>query len=398
MTLPLLVFYGVGTMVGGGFYALLGEIAAEAGRAVPLALLLSGLIAFLAGCSFAELASRLPVSAGEARYVLEGFGRTWLSTLVGWLVIATGVVSAATLAVATSGFLHDIWPMLPDRPTIVVLVLLLGAVAAWGIGESVAVVGIITVVEIAALLFAFGLNAAPLADLPSRVGELLPGAAGAGWLGLFAGAFLAFYAFIGFEDMVNIAEEVRDVRRTLPLAILLSVGITTLLYVAVATAAVLSVPPERLAGSATPVAELVRKGGPAAVLGVQIVSILTGVNGALVQIIMAARVAYGLARHEQAPEPLARIHRGTRTPVVATALATAVVVALAAFFPLTALANVTSGIMLVVFACVNLALWRIQRAAPDHGGEGPRFPGWLPLLAFGATLGILAFQLSVGVR
>lgn len=399
ISLPLLVFYGVGTMVGGGFYALLGEISGAAGRATPLALLLAGGLAFLAACSFAELGSRFPVSAGEARYVQEGFGRAALGALVGWLVIATGIVSAATLAVATVGFLLDLSPALPSLPTTVVLVLFLGAVAAWGIGESALVVSVITVIEVAALLYALGLNAAPLADLPARAGELLPGeAATAGWTGVFTGAFLAFYAFIGFEDMVNVAEEVRDVRRTLPVAILVSLGITTLLYVVVATAAVLSVPPERLAGSATPVAELVRSAGPAAILGVQLVSILTGVNGALVQIIMASRVAYGLAEQNKAPQVFGRVARTTRTPVVATASATVVVMGLAAFLPLTSLANVTSGIILAVFALVNLALWRIKRTDPGSGGAWVRFPAWLPLFAFAATTTMLALKIWQAVN
>lgn len=394
VTLPALILYGVGTMVGGGFYALLGEITVEAGSATPLALLLSGVLALLSACSFAELSSRYPVSAGEARYVGAAFRLPALSTTVGWLVISTGVVSAATLSVATTGFIRDMWPMIPGTPGIVALVLLLGIVAVWGIGESVAVVVVVTVLEVAALLYAFGVNAAPLAELPSRWPELLPsGAGGVGWLGVFGGAFLAFYAFIGFEDMVNIAEEVRDARRTLPRAILVSVVLTTVLYVAVSTAAVLSVPLERLAGSATPIAELVRDGGARAATGVWAVSVLTGVNGALVQIIMASRVAYGLARRSQAPAVLAKINRTTRTPVIATALVTAIVLALALFFPLTTLAKITSSVILIVFATVNLALWRIKRRDPDEGGAGPRFPPPLPLVAFAATVLVLGFEL-----
>jgi len=305
VSLPFLVLYGVGTMVGGGIFALIGEISVDAKGATPFALLLSGAIAFLSACSFAELSSRFPVSAGEARYVQEGFGRFGLAALVGWLVIATGVVSAATLAVATAGFIRDLWTALPELPTIIALVLLFGAVAAWGIGESVAVVAVITVIEVGALLFAFGVNAESLGGLPDRWPELLPGdPGGATWLGVFGGAFLALYAFIGFEDMVNIAEEVRDVERSLPFAILLSVGLTTLLYVAIAIVSVLSGPIERLSDSATPIAELVRGSVPGAMLGVSIVSILTGINGALVQIIMASRVAYGLAKRDKAPNIL----------------------------------------------------------------------------------------------
>jgi len=134
VTLPFLVFYGVGTIVGGGFYALLGKVAGEAGMYAPVALLVTGLLALLISLSFAEVSSRFPVSAGEARYVQEGFGRTWLASAVGWMVILTGVVSAAALAVATTGFLLDMVEF-PRALGIVVLVLLMGGVAAWGSGS-----------------------------------------------------------------------------------------------------------------------------------------------------------------------------------------------------------------------------------------------------------------------
>ncbi len=96
--LPMLTFYGLGTIVGGGFYALIGEVSAEAGMLMPLAFLAAALIGLLSAFSFAELSARYPVSAGESQYVLEAFGRRWLSAVVGWMVILTGVVSAATLA------------------------------------------------------------------------------------------------------------------------------------------------------------------------------------------------------------------------------------------------------------------------------------------------------------
>ncbi len=391
VNLPNLVLYGLGTMVGGGFYALLGKVAGEAGMATPLAMALAGILAMSSAFSFGELSSRYPFSAGEAHYIREGFGRVSLSTMTGWLVILTGVVSAATLTVASVGFLQDRLPL--DQTTgILLLILIMAVTAIWGVGQSVIAVAAITIIEVVALLYVFGVNAGSLAELPARFPEVFhPGKSsnGASWSGVFAGSFLAFYAFIGFEDMVNMAEEVKDVRRTLPRAILISIGLSTTLYIVVSLVAVLSVPVEKLARSATPVAELAMGQGWFSRTGVWLVSILTGLNGALVQIVMASRVAYGMASRNQAPSWLGIVNETTRTPLYATVVVSLVIAALALTFPLLVLAKVTSSIILLVFAGVNFALWKIKGQNPDLAGEGPRYPRWLPLTGFIVSLATL---------
>ncbi|MBT8444989.1 MAG: APC family permease [Gammaproteobacteria bacterium] len=391
VTLPFLILYGVGTMVGAGFYALMGKVVGEAGMAAPLAFVLTGLLAAVSACSFAELSSRFPVSAGAAQYVREGFRNIPLSTVTGWLVILTGVVSAATMTVAVVGFLRDAMP-LNDVVGILLFAAAMTAIAAWGVGESVAVVTVITVVEVGALVYVFGINARALADLPARLPEFWPSVSTGGWVGIFAAAFLSFYAFIGFEDMVNMAEEVKDVRRTMPTAVIASIALTTFLYVAVIVVAVLAIPAETLVGSATPVAELARASGWMSTTGVWVVSLLTGINGALVQVIMASRVAYGMAKRGQAPCWMGIGNPATRTPVRATILMGAIVAALALFFPLTTLAKTTSAIILLIFAGVNLALWRVKGRDPDPDGDGPRYPRALPLAGFAICIAVLAFQ------
>jgi amino acid transporter len=388
----MLIFYGVGTMVGGGFYALLGEVAGEAGMAAPFALVLSGLLAFVSATSFAELSSRYPVSAGEVRYVQIGFGRTDVATVIGVLVMLTGIVSAATLAVATIGFLRDLADV-NESLGILVLVLAMGAIAAWGVGKSVTLVAVITVIEVGALLVVGIIASDNLADLPDRGGELFPNATSGAWTGVFAAAFLAFYAFIGFEDMVNMAEEVKRPRRNLPIAILVSLVITIVIYVAFSTVAVLTVAPDQLAESNTPIAAVAGGDGWFADTGLVLVSMLTGINGALVQIVMASRVSYGMAKRGQAPSWFALILPATRTPAFATAVMTAIVLALALFFPLVTLAETTSTIILIVFAFVNLALWRIKRRDDTPDYKGVRFPVWLPLLGFVACAGVLAYRI-----
>lgn len=392
ISLPLLILYGLGTMIGGGFYALLGEIAGEAALFTPLAFLFSGLLAFVSATSFAELSSRYPFSAGEARYTQEGFSNKHFSSLVGWLVILTGIVSSAALAVATVGFLQD-FVNVPQIISVILIVLLMGGIAGWGIGKSVAFVGIISVIEIGALIYIVFVAGDSLLELPSRFQELYIPQTSTVWFGVFSGAFLGFYAFIGFEDMVNMAEEIKNVRKNLPIAILVSILLTTLVYTIVSTIAVLTVTPDMLAGSNTPVAEILRGHGAFSMKALGVVSLLTGINGALVQIIMASRVAYGLAKRDKAPTVLGKINSKTKTPLLATALITGLVLILAIFFPLKALAESTSFIILVIFAIVNLALWRIKGRKNDDSKQEVSFPRWISMFGFITSLFVLGFQL-----
>ena len=394
ISLPFLILYGLGTMIGGGFYALIGKVAGETGMYLPIALFLSGLLALVTSFSFSELSSRYPVSAGEARYVKEAFNRQALATSVGWLVILTGIVSAAALSVATIGFLQDYF-QINEKLGITLLVLGMGLIAAWGIGKSVAVVVVITVIEVGALLYAGYAADAGLSDVIGNWRVYIPPMDKTVWLGIFSGAFLAFYAFIGFEDMVNMAEEVKDVRHVLPIAITVSVLLTIFFYMLVGTIAISSVPPAQLAQSNTPVVEMVQGQGWFSTTGLWVVSLLTGLNGALVQIIMASRVAYGLANNNQAPAWLGSVHPKTQTPIRATALIIGIVLLLALYFPLTALAKLTSFIILIVFATVNFSLWIIKKRDPDLDGEGPRYPNWLPLLGTVFCVFVLVFQLGV---
>jgi len=389
----LLVLYGMGTMVGAGFFALSGEVAGEAGMQAPLAFGLAGLLALFSALAFAELSSRIPHAGGSARYLETAFGRRWLSAAAGWMIITTGLVSAATLAVATVRFLGDFVDV-PHDLTIIGVTLALGAVAAWGVKQAVGLVVGICIVQIVTLVY---VAAAALSVPDAQVQDLaalMPSLEVATWIGILGAAFLAFYAFIGFEDMVNMAEEVHDVRRSMPRALVLSLLLTTALYIVVSTALVLSIPTDELAAAGTPLAEAVRHHGDLAVAVIGVVSILSAVNSALVQIVMAARVAYGMANRGYAPGFLATIGRRTQTPWIATLLATLVVAALAVSFELTTLANVTSGVLLAVFATVNLGLWWMKGFDQDRLPEGDfSLPRSVPLLGAVVSIAALAFKI-----
>jgi APA family basic amino acid/polyamine antiporter len=193
--------------------------------------------------------------------------------------------------------------------------------------------------------------------------------------------------------MVNVAEEVKNVRRNLPLGIGITLAITTVLYVLIATVCVLAVPAEELAGSPAPLAFVYQRVTGRPPTGIALVGILAVVNGALIQIIMASRVLYGLGAGEQLPAWLARVHRKTGTPHLATAAAGGLVLVLALGFPLAQLAEGTSVVTLVVFASVNLALWRIKGRS---GSPQPVFsvPRWVPAVGAFTTGGLLLLRLG----
>lgn len=396
LSLPMMVLYGLGTTIGAGIYALVGEIASAAGYYAPVSFLIASLLAGFTAISFAELCSRFPLAAGAALYVKQGFSSERLSTLVGLLVITAGLVSAAALVNGFYGYLQQFIGL--ERVSAIVMVtLLLGGIAAWGIAESVTVAALITVVEIAGLLLVIAVSSDSLSTFSSRWTELIPSAEVSSWSGIYLGAVLSFYAFIGFEDMVDVAEEVKQVKRNLPLAILLTLGITTFLYLLLMVTAVLSLTPTELASSEAPLALLYQYHTGEKAIAISVIGMFAIINGALIQMIMASRVLYGMSSRGQLPDLFGIVHHRTRTPLFATAVATAVVIILALIGRLASLAEATSVIMLTIFSIVNLALWRIKRRDP-HPDDVKTFPAWIPVVGFFVSTAFVLNELVSLIR
>lgn len=388
--LPLLTFYGLGTILGAGIYVLIGEVAGIAGMAAPLAFLLASLLAALSALSYAELSARFPVSAGEAVYVQQAFGWPALSRLMGLLVVTTGVVSSATLARGFVGYFQLFLPV-DSWLIICVLVLILGALAIKGISESAWVAAASTIVELSGLILILSVAGEHLVELPARLPEMLPGTSGITVFGVVAGAFVAFYAYVGFEDIANVAEEVREPSRTLPRAIVISLVITTTLYMLVSTVAVLTVNTAELAASKAPLALVYQQATGKEPLFISAIGLAAVINGALIQIIMASRVLYGMARRGWIPAVFGEVHATTRTPIKTTLLLCSVVLAAALWFPLLTLAETTSLITLFVFAMVNLSLWRVKASQPALAGK-LSLPRWMPLCGFVFSLVFILFR------
>lgn len=392
LTLAHAVLYGLGVTIGAGIYVLIGVAAARSGMLAPLAFLISALALAPVAAVFAELGTRLPVSASEAAYVEAAFGRRYLTLGVGLLVIATAIISAATISSGSAGYIAAF----VDLPRVIIVagvILLTGAIAGLAINQSVAIAGLMTVIEIGGLLVVIAAGVLGGEGIVTRLAELPPAFAAPGALAGLAGtSLIAVFAFIGFEHLVNVAEEMRQPSRTLPRALFLTLAGATLLYALVAWVAVTAVPPDELARSPAPLALVFQRltGMPLGVLGV--VAIVATLNGIVVHMILISRVAYGMARQGNLPSALGRVSGVTQTPVLATATSVAVILALALAVPLSGLADLASRGTLLVFALVSAALIALKRRGPPPAGAFV-CPVWVALAGLVGSLALLAWAM-----
>jgi amino acid transporter len=386
-----LTLYGLGTIIGAGIYVLVGEVAGRAGMAAPLAFLAAGIVAGLTGLSYAELVARHPEAAGETAYVEEAFGVRALARLAGVALIFIAIIAAASIAKGAAGYLQQ-YVALPRWAGGAIVVAIFTAVAALGVTESVRVAALMTLIEIGGLVLIVALASPALAALPARVGELVPGDL-VGWAGVFAGMFVAFFAFIGFDSLANMAEETHEVGRTLPRAILTAVVISSLLYAVVALVAVFALPPAALAAHKAPLVAVLERTGFAYSRHFAAIALFATANGVMIEIVLVARLAYGMARRRLLPGWFSVVNPRTRTPLRATLIGGTLVLMLVVAVPFSKLVSATSTITLAVFALVNLSLMRLQMKAP-RPDLAIRAPRWTPPLGVLTCLGLIAAQMA----
>ena len=386
----LFALYGAGNIIGAGIYVLVGKVAGEAGLFAPFAFIIAAIIAGLTGLSYGELGARYPVSAGEAVYLQRAFHQRWLSIAVGLLIAMAGLVSAATMARGFIGYFNVLFDV-PSWLVVFVLVGLLTLVAARGIAESARVAALLTLISVGGLVWVIAVASPNLVHLSEYTFSDLVPLTSVAWIGVAGGAFLAFYAFIGFEDMVNIAEEVQHPERNIPRGILLAFGLSTVLYVLIALVAIVTLNTDSLAGSTAPLADVYETATGEKAAFISLIGLLAVINGALIQIIMASRIFYGMSRNGWLPEFLSSINARSQTPLNATLIAGVLVLLMALTLPLVGLAKATSGMVLIVFILINLSLLRIKRLEPLPENVRP-VPVWVPWLAmmFSTTILVLS--------
>jgi basic amino acid/polyamine antiporter, APA family len=380
LTLTHAVLYGLGVTIGAGIYVLVGAAAGRSGMHAPLAFIAAAIVMGITAASFAELGTRMPVAASEAAYVQAAFHRKWLSGAVGLLVVGAAAISGATISVGSAGYVGVFIPLQASY-IIAGVVVTMGAIACLSAVQSISFAGLMTVVEIGGLLLIVSASLFDSGPLISRLPELWPAVDNlTAWTGVAQTTLLAVFAFIGFEHLVNISEEMKNPRRTLPRALFITLGVTAVLYASVAWIAVTAVPPAELARSSAPLALVFQRltGFPLHV--VSAIAIVATVNGIIVHMIMIGRVLYGLAGQGNLPSFLARVNRRNGAPVIATSFGIAAILILALGAPLMELAEWTSRLTLGIFAFVNLALIRIKatEATPPSGVF--LVPMWVPVV------------------
>lgn len=353
------MLYGLGTVVGAGIYVVIGEIIGIAGALAPIAFLMAAMAAAFTALSYAELSTRVPESGGSASYVAAGFGSRVLTGLAGWGIVATGIISAATIVTGFVGY-ANVFVSISKWWAVPLLTAILTGFAVVGIRQSSWFMASTTIAGVGGLLWVIGHGWSDLGDYPALF-EAAWQADGISFTGaVIPAAFLAFYAYIGFEDLATLSEEAKDQETAMPRAIWFTLVASLILYLVIAATAVSVLSSDALAESSAPLVDLVRaKGASGYLLGA--VSLAMIINGAMAQIVMAPRVMHDLGkRRDAAPDWLARVNEKTGTPILATLLSGAIVTALALFFPTERLASWTSYIILTVFAAANLALVRIK--------------------------------------
>ncbi|HZH51326.1 MAG TPA: amino acid permease [Microvirga sp.] len=394
-----MTLYGLGSMLGSGVYGLLGQAAGQVGNAVWLAFLVALVAALLTALSYASLGSRHP-HAGGAAYVTE---RAYRSPLMGF-VVGLAVACSALTSVATQSrvFAANLATLTGGGDGIVTLLalgflLLLTGLVLRGIRESIWVNVLCTCVEAGGLLLvvAVGIRfwgAADLFETPP------PGEAVSDVMILLVlqGAVLTFFAFIGFEDTLNVAEECRDPQRTIPIGLIAAMAIAAVIYVAVAVTAVSVVPWRELAAAPGPLTAVMDRAAPwlPPIVYTAITLFAVG-NTALVNYVTASRLAYGMAHQGLLPAWLGRVHPTRRTPHWAILAQFVVVAPIAVIGTIGQLAAATVLMLLTVFAIVNGALVLLKRRT----GEAPgRFeiPVFVPVLGVLVCAGLVIVRVGTG--
>jgi basic amino acid/polyamine antiporter, APA family len=385
----MLLFFIIGDVLGAGIYALVGEVGGRVGGAIWAAFALAMLLALLTAFAYAELVTKYPRAAGAALYVHKAWRIPFLTFLVAFAVMCSGLASAATLGRAFGGDYLSEFVSVPTALVGVLFIVVLSLVNFRGIGESVKLNVGFTLIELVGLLLVVVIGAAFLLGgegEPSRAlefagGESVP-------LAIMAGAGLAFFALIGFEDSVNVAEETQDPVRNYPPALFGGLIAAGIIYLLVTVIASMAVPTGRLAESSGPLLEVVQLGPLAMSTDVfSAIALFALANGALINLIMASRLVYGMSREGILPGIFGRVHEGRRTPWVAIVFTASVAMALVLTGDLSDLADTTVVLLLLVFTAVNVAVLVLRRDGVGH--DHFRAPTILPIIGAIVSLAML---------
>lgn len=374
---------GVGVILGAGIYALIGQAASLAGNAVWISFLGAAVVAALTGLSYAELSSFIPKAGGEYYYAQRALG-PFLAFLTSWLLLVGLAIASAAVALGFAGYVSQLFDIHPLWSA-AILIVASSALLVYGIRESAWVAGFCTLLEVGGLLAVIAIGLPQLGSIDYFE------TAETGWHGIFAASTLIFFAYIGFEEIVQLSEETTDAPRRIPQAVLLSVLISTVLYGLVAIAAISVLGWQRLGASQSPMADVAAvAGGRTAFLALSTIAIFSTGNTVLILLMSSARLLYGMAEDERAPQVFARIHPRQQTPYMATAFVAVIsLMTLLSLKNIGIIANLTNFAFLITFVIINLSV--IVLRFKDRDTPRPfRIPGSLGGVPLVPAVGVMA--------
>ena len=392
VTGPMLFLFILGDVLGAGVYALAGTIAGEVGGAIWVPLLVALFFAMLTAGSYAELVTKYPHAGAASVFAEKAFRSPLISFLVGFCMLSAAVTSAAGLSLAFAGDYLATFIRVSPHIAALLFLLVIALLNARGIKESLGANLVMTVIELSGLILVVVAAAWFFRTGEADVGRALefkPGISPT--LAVLGAALLAFYSFVGFETSANLAEEIRDVRKVYPRALFAALLTAGVIYMAVGVAASSVLPMDKLIATSAPLLEVVRASGlniPPRVFA--FIALVAVANGALLTMIMASRLTYGMARLGLLPDVLGKVLPKRRTPWAAIIATTLIAIGLTLTGTLATLAQTVVLLLLFVFLSTNLAVLILRRdeVAQDHF----RVPTWVPILAIVSCLVLLSQQ------
>ena len=392
-----MALYGLGSMLGAGIYGLIGKAAGQAGNAVWLSFVVALVAALLTAFSYASLGSRYPRAAGAAYVTERAYGFPLLSFMVGLALVCSGLTSIATQSQVFAANIAALLGLesIPLSWLALGFLLILTGLVFRGIRESMWVNVLCTLIEAGGLVIVIVAGASYWGSVDYLETPTLPGSDHAALLVMQA-AVLAFFAFIGFEDMINVAEETRDPERTVPLGLILAMAGAAVLYIAIAVTAVSVVPWQELAEAPGPITAVMERAAPSVPpLLFTVITLFAVANTALVNYVTASRLLYGMARQGLLPQRLGNVHAARRTPHLAVAALFLVLAPLALLGTITELAAATVLLLLLVFTVVNGALFILKGRDGEKRGRF-EIPRALPALGALTCLLLIVVRVATG--
>lgn len=391
-----LTMYGVGLILGAGIYVLIGEATGLAGDSVWIAFVLGSVVALFAGLSYAELSSMFPKAAAEYTFIKNAFKNNFFAFIVGWLTIITSMVMAATVALGFGGYFSE-FLNISTTISAIVLIGILSIINFIGIRESSWTNTIFTIIEVSGLILVIIIGFT--ISEPESVNYF---ESPTGFTGIVIAFVLIFFAFIGFEDIANVAEEVRNPKKVIPRAIILSVMVSGIIYVLVSLAIVRVINWEELSLSAAPLANVVKRG-----FGTQGYIIFSGIalfaitNTVLIILVSGSRMIYGMAREKSFPDILAKVHSKAKTPWIAIIVIMLISIGFSSIGDIVIVANITVFAVVITFAAVNLTVIVLRYTEPniERKFRVPINIGKFPILPmFGLGISVyMVFQFQIHV-